>query len=514
MIWGIFPGFRHIRILLILALVCLCASCRSGINLEDASEISRPAEIRPDYSGIIIPPNIAPLNFAVMEAGQDFFVRIRSAKGKSIDIKSSSSNIVIPIKSWRRLLADNHGQALFFDIFVRVRDSKWQRYQSLSNTIAAENIDGYLAYRLMKPIYSYWKNIGIHQRNLENYQESVILHGSSFGSACVNCHTFVNNRPERMFIGVRSMDYGAFTLLADRNEVVKIGAKWGYTSWHPSGRYVAYPVMNVIQFFHAAGMEIRDVIDLDSVMLYYDIPEKKVKTNLGFSEKERLETYPTWTPDGRTMYFCSAAIPWKDRTQIPPENFDKVKYDLRRISFDPDTDKWGEMNTILSSEETGLSILEPRISPDGRFLLFCMCEYGCFPVFQPSSDLYLMDLQTGEYRKLDINSPFSESWHSWSSNGRWIVFSSKRLGGLFTRPFISSINTAGEVSKPFILPQKDPRFYARFLKTFSVPEFITGPVTVSQRALLSAIRSPRKIIVDTFTGATPQGPKSKAPIRE
>lgn len=495
-------------------LIYLGTSCRRGINLEEATEIFHPAQISPDYAGIIIPPNIAPLNFSVKEAGQDFIVRIRSTQGKGIEIKSRSPHIVIPLKPWRRLLADNPGQELWFDIFVRSQDSKWRRYQSLRNTIAEDDIDGYLAYRLMKPIYSYWKNIGIHQRNLENYSESVILHGSSFGSGCVNCHTFINNRPERIIIGVRSMDYGAFTIMADPGGVVKIGAKWGYTSWHPSGRYVAYPVMNVRQFFHAAGMEIRDVIDLDSVMLYYDIPEAKVKTDQGFSEKERLETYPTWTPDGHTMYFCSAAIPWTDRNQVPPENYDKVKYDLRRISFDPNTNIWGDVETVLSSEDTGLSILEPRISPDGRFLLFCMCEYGCFPVFQPSSDLYLMDLQSGEYRRLDINSPFSESWHSWSSNGRWIVFSSKRLGGLFTRPFIAYVDEAGTVHKPFILPQKDPRFYDGFLKTFSVPEFITGPVQVSQRALLKAVRSPRKIIVDTLTGASPKGPKSKAPIRE
>jgi len=317
-----------------------------------------------------------------------------------------------------------------------------------------------------------------------------------------------------MFIGIRSVDYGSSTLLVENGEVQKIGAKWGYTSWHPSGRWAVYPVMNVNQFFHSGGLAVRDVIDMDSVMVYYDLEEKKVKMEDGFSDKDRLESYPCWTPDGRTLYFCSAAIPWTDRTQVPPENYKEVKYDLRRISFDPATETWGEPEEVLSSLETGKSILLPRISPDGRFLLFCMCDYGVFPVFRPSSDLYMMDLQTMAYRRLGVNTQYSESWHSWSSNGRWMVFSSKKQGGVFTRPFFSYVDVDGRVYKSFVLPQNDPFFYQSFLKTYSVPEFITGPIKVNTRALARAVRSSDMIKVDTFSSASPQPGKSKALIRE
>ena len=89
----------------------------------------------------------------------------------------------------------------------------------------------------------------------------------------------------------------------------------------------------------------------------------------------------------------------------------------------------GQPETVLSAKETGLSILLPRVSPDGWFLLFCMCRYGCFPAFHPTSDLYLMDVAKGPTRSAPINREFSESWHSWSSNSRWIAFSSKRGEG-------------------------------------------------------------------------------------
>jgi hypothetical protein len=504
---------KHIgEFLFLMILILLIFSCRNEINIEAYTELSRIPRMRPDYSGTVIPPNIAPLNFSVQEKGKKYCVLIHSGKGEEIRILSRDSKIIIPAKKWHKLLELNRGSSLFFDVYVMGKDENWERYQRFSNTIALENIDSHMAYRVMKPIYSYWKSIGIYQRNLENYNESVILHGRSFNEGCINCHTFLNNSPDRMFFGVRSVAFGSSTILAEGGEAVKIGAKWGYTSWHPSGKVAVYPAMKVRQFFHSAGMEIRDVVDLDAIMYYYDLEEKKVKTDPLFSDKDRLESYPSWTPDGRFLFFCSASIPWEDRDALPPKDFDKVKYDLRRISYDVETDTWGEPVTVLSSEATGLSVLEPRISPDGRYMLFCMCEYGCFPVFQPSSDLYLMELGTGRYRRLSINSKYSESWHSWSSNSRWISFSSKRLGGFFTRLYISYVDETGKVHKPFILPQKDPLFYDSFAKTFSVPEFITGPVRISDRVLARAVRSTDMIKVDTTTSATPK--PSGVPERE
>jgi hypothetical protein len=259
----------------------------------------------------------------------------------------------------------------------------------------------------------------------------------------------------------------------------------------------------VRQFFHETTDEIRDVVDLDSAICYYVVDGQQVKTAPGLSEKNRLETYPTWSPDGRYLYYCSAPILWTDREKVPPERYDEVKYDLMRIGYDVEIDKWGQPETVLSAKETGMSILCPRISPDGRFLVFCMCEYGCFPIYQPSSDLYMMELQTGQYHKLPINSEFSESWHSFSSNSHWLAFSSKRQDGQFTRIYFSYVDKDGKVYKPFILPQKDPAYYDSLLQTYSVPELIESPVKVSRNVLARAVRRAEKIEVHLpITGAT------------
>ena len=167
----------------------------------------------------------------------------------------------------------------------------------------------------------------------------------------------------------------------------------------------------------------------------------------------------------------------------------KIKYDLMRVRYDIEKNEWSQPKTVLAAAETGMSIGEPRASPDGRYLLFCMADYGVFPVYQSSSDLYLLDLESGKYRRLECNSDRSESWHCWSSNSRWIVFSSKRDNRLLARPYFSYIDSEGRAHKPFVLPQKDPTFYDTWLKTYNVPELVSGPITMSQEELLQAIGS-------------------------
>ncbi len=506
-----------ICVLIVYAMFCVFRGNEASITQYNT--INQPAKIRPDYTGTVIPPNIAPLSFLIQHEGTGYFVRVYSEKGEPIEIFSKIPGILIPKRAWHKLLDVNRGGQLNLDVFVKSpagtsspqgENEQWSRFETLTCEIACEDIDPVLVYRRIRPGHGTWRNIGVYQRNLSNFNESVVLNNEYFRHGCVNCHTFCGNHPEKILIGIRSMDYGSSALLLEGNKVQKIGTKFGYTSWHPSGRLAAFSVNKVRQFFHSAADEVREVIDLDSLMAYYLVDSKTVKTTKDLAQKDRLETYPTWSADGRYMYFCSAPITWSDRSVVP-ECYDQIKYDLVRINYDLDHDQWGPLESVLSAGQTGLSILLPRVSPDGRWLLFCMCDYGCFPVYRPSSDLYMMDLevarQTGayNYRRLDINSDDSESWHSWSSNSRWIVFSSKRDSGVFTRIYIAYVDKNGTVYKPIRLPQKDPSHYDSCLWTYSVPELITGPVRLTKEKLGRIIRSSRKIPIQMpITMATPQ----------
>jgi hypothetical protein len=148
------------------------------------------------------------------------------------------------------------------------------------------------------------------------------------------------------------------------------------------------------------------------------------------------------------------------------------------------------VETVVAATQLGKSVSLPQISPDGRFLMFAGHDYGSFPIFQPSSDLYLLDLSQGKAapRRLDeINSPRSDSYHSWSSNSRWVIFTSKREDGVFGRFYISHLEAGGRFSKPFVMPQQDPTFYSRCLMTFNRPELLLEPVTVSAAELTRAM---------------------------
>ena len=165
-----------------------------------------------------------------------------------------------------------------------------------------------------------------------------------------------------------------------------------------------------------------------------------------------------------------------------------------RVAYDIDRDQWGEPEVLLSAAQSGGSAAQPKVSPDNRWVLFGLARCGNFPIYQPNSDLFLFDLRTRRCQRLSINSEQADSWHCWSANGSWIVFSSKRLDGVFARPFFSHFDGEGQFSKPFVLPQEEPSFYEHYVKTFNVPELVLGTIEVKQSALARAFRAPATLL--------------------
>ena len=472
----------------------------STAPFESTPHVDRRPVIRPDYSDTIIPPNIAPLNFLVAEPGVECAVRISAEHGDSITVRAKGGKVAFPSGSWRRLLAAGRGGKMTIDVCLRTEEGGWKRFQPIVNTIAEDEIDPYVYYRLIHPLHTVYSDVNIYQRDIRCFNEFPLALNRSFGDACVNCHTPAPNHPDRMVLQTRGVrkgrNYGGTFVIrdgearkVDTRRLVRPGetdhgrlpkAMAGYSAWHPNGEIVAFSANDIHQFMHAVG-DVRDVGDSESDLGLYHVEEDRLSTCPAISAPDRLETFPTWSPDGRTLYFCSTA-PWA------PEDYAQVRYDLMRIGYDPESETWGELETVLSSETTGLSITEPRVSPDGKRVLVCMSDYGSFPVYQRSSDLYLIDLPSGEYHRLEINSPRSESWHCWSSNGRWIAFASKRGNGLFGRIYFSYVDEAGQAHKPVLLPQEDPTFYDRSIRTYNAPELAVAPAPITSRTLGRTIR--------------------------
>jgi Tol biopolymer transport system component len=477
-----------------------------------------PPRIDPDYSGLIIPANCAPLNFSVAEPGIRFCAIIRGGNGTVLRVRSSRSAIDIPIGAWRRLLALNRGGTISFDVFTQGRNGRWTRYAPFTDTIAPDSIDRYLVYRLFPPLYSLCGKMGNYQRDLSTFKEKPIWLNRMTDNNCMNCHKFRNNDPDYMVAHMRGGP-GNGTLVVRAGRAIKISTETGFNkparipAWHPDGNLIAFSINRFKQFFHATGNN-REDIDLSSKIILYNIATNTITTTPPLADPAFLSTQPEWSPDGRYLYYSRAP-------QFPVDSFascyTRIWYDLMRIRYDAAQDTWGEPEAVLPHEKTGLSATFPRISPDGRFLVCCMMPWGTFPVSRPGGDIYLVNLQTGAWHRLDVNTAEPESWPSWSSNGRWIVFASKRIDGISMRIYFSRIDSNGVASKPFLLPQEDPRFYDSFLKTYNQPELIKRPIGISPYAIVDVLcdnRHIHKAQIDAKVEAIMEAQKGSKPAAE
>lgn len=290
----------------------------------------------------------------------------------------------------------------------------------------------------------------------------------------------------------------AGTFLINGDRVEKLNTKTPqtisplvYPSWHPSGNFVASSVNETKQMFHSTDPNRIEVFDYKSDVVVYDVDKHEIFTSPLLFSESAFETFPTFSPDGETLYFCSAD------SMTMPDDYDKVKYSLCSISFDAKTRKFGnKVDTLYHARKNGKSISFPRVSPDGRYLMFTLFDYGNFSIWHREADLYLMDLTNNSLIALNnLNSDETESYHSWSSNSRWVVFSSRRIDGLYTHPFFAHIDEKGKASKPFILPQEQVDFYMQFMKSFNIPEFVKGEITMSPYQITQKARKDKGVDV-------------------
>lgn len=480
-----------------LLLIALLTAGFWGAEAPDVSQAKTEAHhprIYPDYINVVIPPNIAPMNFVVEEGGRESFVRIAGSQGPTLEVRGKDNRISLPEKRWKELLQANQGRDLRFDLFVRAKEGFWKRFEPYTNHVANEGVDSYLIYRKIHPSHNTWSTMGIYQRNLQDFQEVPVIENRKFGNDCSHCHAVHQNNPRYASLDIRSPKYGNSLLVISNNVPIKVNGNVSFSAWHPNNKMMVSSFNKPRLLLHTVKNDMRDIVELDGWLGYFFIDKFEVKRIPGLEDDARLLTFPSWAPDGKYLYFCSSKNPWVVPGKTRNENYQELRFDLMRISYQPETDSWGKPETLLTVAQTGLSMVQPQVSPDGRWLSFGMCDYGCWATYHPESDLYIADLRSLqssgrlEYRKMELNSTECESWHSWSSNSRWIIFSSKRGNPLFSRPHLAYVDAQGHFQKPFVVPQEDPEFYRSYLKTYTIPTMAKEPFGVSEGDIAATIK--------------------------
>ena len=482
------------QLIILIAGGYLIAACTPQVPQDYADSDALPT-IYPDYTNVTIPVNIAPLTFELDEQADNMIARYSAGDEEIV----CEGKMQPTMSSWRTLVEKAQGGAISVDVYAQHGD-RWTHYKPFSIYVSADSIDPYLSYRLIQPSFVSYEALTISQRCLENYDESVIydnmLCGFEKDGQCINCHNYQQHNPQRMQFHARQNCGG--TVIAYDGTLQKINMRNDsilsagvYPAWHPWLKLIVYSTDKTHQSFHTTNPNKVEVYDTESDLIAYDIDRNEV-TNLE-NDTTEFEVFPAWAPDGRTLYYCSAHFdrqyPNISKASEVVKRSSQLHYNIYKKSFDPDTRQFGPRELVFCADTLSMSAVLPRISPDGRYLVFTMAAYGYFHIWHHDADLWQLDLQTGEARELkEINSPDTESYHTWSSNGKWLVFSSRRDDGTFTRPFFAHADATGHFGKPFELPQADPNYHREFLKCYNIPELMRGPVTIAPQTFADVLK--------------------------
>ena len=473
----------------ILLVMLVGAGCRP--KAHDAVSAGTLPDIYPDYTGVTVPAGIAPLDFS-LKGADALDVRLTAPDGKSLRSRRRTATR-FQAGRWTDLLERSTGDSVQVAV-SGLFDGQWRSFEPFGIFVSPDPIDYGITYRLLEPGYEVYSHMGVYERELGSFRQLPLLENTRF-DGCVNCHSARQGHPDEWTLHIRG-SHGA-TLLQTGGEMAAFNTKTDstlgfcvYPYWHPTGRYIAYSTNTTRQGFHVQEDKLIEVYDLASDIQVYDVARNEIITAPQIKRDGVWESFPAFSPDGRTLYFTAAA-----EVEIPG-GLENSHYNLMKVSFDPETGTIGQdVEMLIDAAAQAKSVCFPKPSYDGRYIMYTLCDYGTFPIWHHESDLWLLDLETGENRPVDeVNSPDTDSYHNWSSNARWFVFSSRRDDGLFTRLYIAHFDENGVAGKPFMLPQRDPRnYYDALFRSYNVPEFVTGPVSLDKIRAQKMINSPERV---------------------
>ncbi|MEG2239456.1 MAG: hypothetical protein RRX93_08590, partial [Bacteroidales bacterium] len=355
-----------------------------------------------------------------------------------------------------------------------------------------------------------YNHITMEQRSLENFESKELLDNYLMENNCMNCHASHKNDANQMLVHLRGKISGTLIIRNGKAEKIDIPAGYPkvrlvYPSWYPDGSRIAFSTNRVFSRHFSNGL-IKTLHSLDTLgdIVVYNIDKNTLYSSEELTDSTFDDVFPCWSANGRTLYFCRTISLKRDDFAWGEDLVDSLRANLMQISYDPVSETFSNLKLAYDFSKDGKSVSMPQLSPDGKFMIVSVLPNTTFPVLH-KGDLYLIRLPAGEdslqgsstvelqAEPIEIlNTPFSETFHNFSSNGRWMVFSSNRMNGASATPFIAYLDTKGIFHKPFALPQKSGNFYKANLKAFLFPYFTVNTCTYNPRKLAKIAKGKSK----------------------
>ena len=461
-----------------LSLLLLFSACVP--KPEDVRPADVALSIYPDYQDVVVPCNIAPLNF--MLRGDYDAVTLSLNDGSSLHFRGNK--VVFSSDQWQNIVANTfQDKSLSLTVTARCsNDGHWYSFPSFSWTISPDSVDAFLTYRLIEPGYEVWDKVDIEERCVEDFSVRTLANGKRLGNRCMNCHTHGGDRGQYSFFHLRGQGGGTILnrdgrlrKLTLRNDSMSAGSVYG--DFHPSGRYAIFSTNVIIPSFHSEGIRRFEVFDTSSDLCIADFDSSEMRLSpLVSNTASTLESFPCFSADGQWIYFCSAPNPCGDTIPTAFQLRDYVRdihYSLCRIPFDNTTGTFGStIQTVYDAQSLGGSVNLPKCSPDGQWLMFSLSDYGTFPIWHSETRLCLTDSLGHTFKTQEHG-----TYHSWSHNSKWVAFASKRADGQYGRVYFSHLSLSPDgspqLSKPITLPQADPEADDMNLRSFNIPDLST-----------------------------------------
>jgi len=333
--------------------------------------------------------------------------------------------------------------------------------------------------------------IAWRMRNVADAQSHVVMTGLH---TCANCHSFaVNGRTLGLDMDGPQNDKGLYAL-APVAKKMTIGTE-NMVSWSkfhgeegvqlrvgfmsqvsPDGRFVVTtirpPGASTSQFYYVSNFKdyrfLQVFYPTRGILAWYDRVTKKLQPLPGADDAQSIQSNAVWSPDGKYLVFSRAVArdPYRADGKMAAYANDplevQIQYDLYRIPFNGG--KGGTPVPIAGASQNGMSNSFPKISPDGKWIVFVEAHNG--QLMRPDGKLYIVPASGGVARRMNCNTPLMNSWHSFSPNGRWLVFSSKSRSP-YTQMFLTHIDAEGN-DTPAILIENSTAAN----RAVNIPEFV------------------------------------------